>query len=82
LVQFGFYFNWKKNFRVDVLQEAKDFVSRVQTQTGNWPGLYGGLYWRLLLRNTGEAAGQVDGGQSVVGSWCRGPQKRSAGQQA
>jgi lysozyme len=31
------------------LQEARDFVTHVQSQTGRWPGLYGGSYLKEQL---------------------------------
>ena len=34
------------------LQEAKDFVSHVQAETGIWPGLYGGSYLKEQLGST------------------------------
>lgn len=31
------------------LQEARDFVTHIQSQTGRWPGLYGGSYLKEQL---------------------------------
>jgi lysozyme len=34
------------------LQEARDFVTHIQSQTGTWPGLYGGSYLKEQLGST------------------------------
>lgn len=31
------------------IQNARDFVTRVQNQTGRWPGIYGGYYLKQLI---------------------------------
>lgn len=38
------------------LAQAEDFVTCVQTETGRWPGLYGGSYVKELLGNNKETA--------------------------
>ncbi len=36
------------------LEQARDFVARVDAQTGRWPGLYGGSYLREQLGDAAE----------------------------